>query len=424
MGYSRAFDRVPGLRALCSTQDGVAQALKWARDTETGFAVRSGGHSFAGLSQHEDLVIDLRRMDDVRLDAAQGTVTVGAGATLGKVARTLARRNLSVPGGICAPVGMAGHTLGGGIGYFGRRDGLLSDQLESLRIVTANGELLNVSEDSHPDLFWACRGGGTGNFGIVTDLTLRVQRAQPMQWVRFTAPVGAIRAAETLFLWQHRAQTWPRHTVLHLRLAKQTGASFLITLEGLSGWSGEDLATELAILLRTTSDEVRRAIYSGTMSELIQRMMPSDAFIRADLLSHSHLYRGPMGERATLDVLSALLDHPAGRVNLNIEPLGGAVADKAPSATAFPHREASFAIQSQVILRESDDREALTASNEAMRSVLEAQATGGVYANYPDLSLSDWGRKYWGNNLPRLKEIKARHDPEAVFDHAHSIARA
>jgi len=212
--------------------------------------------------------------------------------------------------------------------------------------------------------------------------------------------------------------------VLHLRLAKQTGASFLITLEGLSGWSGDDLAAELAILLRTTTDDVQRAIYPSTMSELIQRMMPSDAFIRADLLNHSHLYNAPMGERATLDVLSTLLDHPAGRVNLNIEPLGGAVADKAPNATAFPHREASFVIQSQVILRDTDNREALTASNEAMRGVLEAQATGGVYANYPDLSLSDWGQKYWGNNLPRLKEIKARHDPETVFDHAHSIARA
>ncbi|MEM1161157.1 MAG: BBE domain-containing protein, partial [Pseudomonadota bacterium] len=125
-----------------------------------------------------------------------------------------------------------------------------------------------------------------------------------------------------------------------------------------------------------------------------------------------------------LDILARLMEQPHGRVHLNIEPLGGAVADVAADATAFPHRQTSFAIQSQVLLRDGDDKKVLLASNEAMRWVLQPLANGGVYLNYPDLTLSDWGRRYWGSNLPRLKSIKARYDPDNVFTHAQSLERA
>lgn len=398
--------------------------VRWARERNLGFAIRSGGHCFTGFSQHADLVIDLRELNMIRFEPDAGTVTIGAGALLGTVARYLAEHGVSVPGGICATVGMAGQTLGGGIGYFSRQGGLLADQLLSLRMVTAAGDLIDVSESRHPDLFWACRGAGNGNLGIVTDLRFRVASMPPMSLVRVVEPVEAVRAAEILYLWQHRCQLWPRHTVLHLRISKRTDTTFLIILEGLSGWPTGDLAEELSLVLRTTRERVLNDIHSGSFAKLTQRMMPSDVQIGGILLSHSHLFEEPVGERGTLDILSMLIGQPAGRVHLNIEPMGGAIADVAPDATAFPHRATSFSIQSQAFLRDDDDRDALIRSNEAMRQVLEPLATGGVYVNYPDLTLTGWGQKYWGENLPRLKAIKASYDPDTVFDHAQSIARA
>lgn len=422
--YARTHVGIPARRALCASATGVQNAVRWARDQGLGFAVRSGGHCFAGLSQHSDLVIDQRQLNAIHFDAAAQTVTVGAGTHLGTLAHALAGKGASIPGGICPTVAMSGYALGGGIGYLGRRDGLLIDQLKSLKIVTAHGDLLTASATKNPDLFWACRGGGGGNFGIVTELTFRVQPIQPMHWVRMVEPADAVRTAEILFLWQHRVQTYPRHTTLHLRLTRRTDTTFLVLLEGLSGWSEDTLRTELAHLMRTSTDVAQHGMFTGTPAQLVQRMMPDAGNISSDLLSHSHLFDGPVGERGTLDILSELLNHPKGRVNLNIEPLGGAIADVAPDATAFVHRKTSFAVQSQILLQPSDDKAALMQANEAMRAVLQPLANGGVYVNYPDLTLVDWGRKYWGANLPRLKAIKRKYDPDAIFTHRHSLNHA
>ena len=422
--YSRKPVGVPKLRALCSSEIGVSDTLRWAQEKSLGFAIRSGGHSFEGFSYHPDLVIDLRQMNTVRFDRNAQTVTVGPGAHLGTVARTLAKHNASVPGGICPTVAMSGYTLGGGIGYFGRRDGLLIDQLQSLRMITADGTPVTASAAKNPDLFWACRGGGGGNFGIVTEMTFRTQPAEPMQYVHLVEAVDAVRAAEILFLWQHNCQAYPRHTTLHLRITRRQDTNFLIVLEGLSGWDSDTLTQEISRLMRAPSSKIEHGLHAGTIANLTRRMMPEGHSISSEILSHSHLFNGPVGERGTLDILSDLLNHPNGRLHLNIEPLGGAISDVAPDATAFPHRTTSFVVQSQILLLPKDDRAAMAASNEAMREVLEPLSNQGVYVNYPDLKLKAWGQKYWGDNLPRLKAIKRKYDPDDVFDHAHSLNRA
>ena len=422
--FGHAHVKIPRVRALCHTAQGVQRVVRWARDTEQSFAIRSSGHSFANLSSHPDLVIDLRQMNQTQIDRNAGTVTVGAGVLSHQVSRHLADQELSIPGGICPTVAMAGYALGGGIGYFARRDGLLSDQLKSLRMVTADGALIDVSEQANSDLFWACRGGGNGNFGVVTDLTFAIQPFQQIHWVHLSLRLDAVRAAEALYLWQRRSRDWPRHTTLHFRLHRSKGTEFQATLEGLSGLPVTQLAAEVASVMRTSPDAVKGAIHVAVASQLHDRIFPRETGTNIEINRQSHLFDTPLDPASTLEVLSSVLELQQTVMHLSFESLGGAVADLAPDATAFPHRNAQFVLQANSFVPSPALRHERRSAARKLRDVLTPMATGGVYVNYTDLELSDWGYRYWGANLPRLKAIKRTYDPDSVFDHAHSLNRA
>src|SRR5690606_9756418 len=154
--------------AFCKTPQDVRECIDFARLSKTPIHMRSGGHSYAGWSTGPGLVIDVSRMNQVRVDAGSTIATIGAGAKLIDVYDGLAAQGRTLPGGSCPTVGIAGLTLGGGISMLGRAYGMTCDNLLEAEIVTANGKILTCDAKRHPDLFWACRGGGGGNFGIAT----------------------------------------------------------------------------------------------------------------------------------------------------------------------------------------------------------------------------------------------------------------
>jgi len=177
--WNGSIDRSPALIAGCTGVADVLAAVRWARDTDLPVAVRSGGHSFPGLSVCDDgLVIDLGRMRGIRVDPAAGTVRAQAGVALGELDRETQAFGMAVPAGIVTTTGLAGLTLGGGIGWLMRKYGLTIDQLLSVDMVTAGGELVRASADENPELFWGVRGAG-GNFGIVTSFEFRLNPLGP-----------------------------------------------------------------------------------------------------------------------------------------------------------------------------------------------------------------------------------------------------
>ncbi len=178
--WNGSIDRYPALIARCTGVADVKAALKFARGTDLPVAVRSGGHSFPGQSTCDDgIVIDLSLMKGIRIDPEARMVSAQAGVLLGELDQATQAFGLAVPAGIVTHTGLAGLTLGGGIGWLMRKYGLTVDQLLSVDMVTANSELVKASESENPDLFWGIRGAG-GNFGIVTEFTFRLNPVGPI----------------------------------------------------------------------------------------------------------------------------------------------------------------------------------------------------------------------------------------------------
>jgi FAD/FMN-containing dehydrogenase len=177
--WNGAIDRKPRLIARCAAAKDVARAVRWAATNGLAPAVRSGGHGVGGLAMVDDgLVIDLSGMKGIEVDAAARVVRVQSGVTLGELDGATQRYGLAVPAGIVTHTGVAGLTLGGGIGWLMREHGLTIDNLVSADVVTADGGSVTASEEENPDLFWGIRGGG-GNFGVVTSFTFRAHPTGP-----------------------------------------------------------------------------------------------------------------------------------------------------------------------------------------------------------------------------------------------------
>ena len=200
--YSKRKQITPQVRVVASSAQAVGHTVGWAVANGVSFAIRSGGHSYEGFSQNADLVIDVRGMAAVQLAADTKSVSIGSGASLGAIYGALEPSHLAIPAGSCFPVGVAGHSLGGGFGLLGRPFGLACDSVLSMEVVDASGNILNVSESENPDLFWALRGGGNGSFGVVTKFNFRTSAVNLVAKFSITWSKPLTQAAKIVLAWQ------------------------------------------------------------------------------------------------------------------------------------------------------------------------------------------------------------------------------
>jgi FAD/FMN-containing dehydrogenase len=416
----------PQAIAACENPADVGRALLFARATGVPFALRSGGHCFAGRSTTDGLLIDVGPMRTVDLDA-EGVATVGAGARLGEVAAAIEPRGVTVPAGLCPDVGVAGLTLGGGFGLLGRKYGLTSDRLLAARVVLADGRVLDCDEQHHDDLFWALRGAGLGQFGVVTSFVFETTPAP--NCTAFHLVWEGRHAMELVDAWQQ----WPpvardelAASILVSVPADPAAPPFVTLLGVLLG--GETEAEELLGLLGGSANTSPASSERARLSWADAKRYVAE---RAPVADSGHMYHKSEFFRQLLprEVIAALIrdlvdSRTAGEMReLDFTPWGGAYNRTSAHATAFVQRNELFLLKQTATLTTVTPQSVVTARSWLTRSsqLLHPWGTGLVYPNFPDDELSDPWSSYWGSNRQRLTQVKAVYDPDNVFRPPQSV---
>jgi FAD/FMN-containing dehydrogenase len=428
----------PQAIVLCATPHDVAEAISFAARHGVQGATRSGGHCFAGRSVTRGLVIDVTPMDSVSVSG--GMATVGAGARLGGVYDSLQGHGLAIPAGTCPPVGAAGLALGGGLGILGRKYGVTSDRLVAAEVVLADGRVLDCDGHHEEDLFWALRGAGAGNFGVVTSLVFRTVPAPEATNFHLVWPVA--RAAAVIAAWQGWAPAGPDELAASLKLtaAGEIGQPVSVDVYGALLGTGSD-ATELAgeLAARAGSDPVWASVRQMSFAQTRQfwAELPvgkggaghgphAGPAQQPHLFAKSEYFKRPL----PFEAAAALVEHLVpGRAfgearELDFMPWGGAYNRVRPDATAFVHRDERFQLKHAVMV---DPQAPADAKQAAHRWVTRSWASvhpwgsGRVFQNFADPELEGWADAYYGPNYQRLVQVKARHDPAGFFRFHQSL---
>jgi FAD/FMN-containing dehydrogenase len=415
----------PALRAICKTEQSVAAMLGWVRQNGLPFALRSGGHSFEGFSQSTSVVIDVRKIQSVTLDAAGETVTVGSGASLGQVYKALKGSEFAFAAGSCPQVGVAGHALGGGFGLLGRMCGLTCDNLLSINIVGADSAIVTADAQHHPDLFWACRGGGGGSFGIATAFRFRVQRLAQVRVFGVTWTLSKAKAIQLFKAWQQWAPTAPMAITSIMKVSSVSAGKLKLRCIGQSTGTEAELRRELAPLLAIQQPASALNIQALSFFDAVDHFAGSWDYTTIFIKGKSDYVVNGLSDNGIGALLDALQSIPAGHVAALCDGYGGAVANVPTDATAFAHRDKlTFCIQYYSEWTRPADTTQRMKEMSKVYAAMRPYVPGASYVNYCDLDLPNWAVSYWGSNLDRLRQVKSLYDPTNLFRHAQSVPLA
>jgi hypothetical protein len=426
--WNGAIDRRPHLIARCIGTADVVAAVRFAREHDLEIAIRGGGHNVAGTAVcDEGIVVDLSAMRAVRVDAAHRRAWVQGGALWGDVDRETQAHGLATTGGIVSHTGVAGLTLGGGIGWLMRKHGLTVDNLVAADVVTADGERLRASAEEHPDLFWALRGGG-GNFGVVTAFEFRLHSVGPTV---LAGPIlwDATDAGEVLRFYRDfirdapddvgtvvRFGTAPPLPVipenLHWRPVVMIGSCYAGPIE-----DGEQALRPLRAFRTPLLDLVGPTRYVEFQSAIDSTVV------------HGWNYYWKSTHLAELgdDLIDVIVEHAfscsSPRSYVAMFHLKGAVSRVTAGETAFGNRQASHAMTLDAVWRPGEDfGDQDTAWSRGFFAAL-GPFRQGVYVNFLNNDEDPgWVREAYGDSVyTRLAEVKATYDPDNVFHHNQNI---
>lgn len=406
---------------VCHDAASVAEAVRSVRARGLPFRVRGGGHSMCGLSNLDDgVIIDLGGLGGVEVSEDRQTVRVAGGARLSDLYNTLWDHRLTVPAGTCPRIGVGGHVLGGGMGVLSRSRGALVDHLTALEMVDAEGRILRASEEENPDLFWACRGGGGGNFGVVTAYELRPTPVSDVTiftiswtWSQFHSAVRA---------WQRWLGTAENRINTFLSLFPRD--QDMLVAFGVFDGPAADFKPLLAPLTAEVPPEAEVVeevpfIQAVDTVEALQGEAAAAEQVRAQ--GSSAIIADPLNEEALTTLQEFLTDPPSHRAEVAIYGMGGAIGERERTDTAFVHRTGLMAFEYRTDWDSPEDDRRNLDWVTRLRHAMASHTTGAAYVNTIDLALENWLWAYYEENLPRLMAVKRRFDPENVFHHPHSV---
>ncbi len=422
---------MPKAIAMCAGDADVQLCIRWARDHSETFAIRCGGHSYAGFSTTTGLLINVKAMNKIRIDLSQGIAVVQAGATNQHIANALSGTDFAIPSGRCPTVGTSGLVLGGGWGFAATHSGLTCDSLRESTVVLADTRVVTATSGGDTDdLFWALRGGGGGNFGVNTS---------------FTFNLHDVKKEVTVF-----NILWPGEKQIEL----------LLMLQKIQNTIGQKISTRTKAYPekagpRPTRDQLQvntLGQFWGSKEEALEALSPAisllkplnadirqmkywqarDYFITDDPNGMYDLRSSYVGESLSAEGLETMLQWmmkwPGGALlpeNMGILfAIGGKVREVKQNATAYVHRNANYIFEMECAWAPVDKPEVVRAQQDWLGSYFEAMRPHVLqqsYVNFPNRDQQNWARAYYGSNLARLSSIKRKYDPQQVFKFAQSI---
>jgi len=410
--FSGAIDRHPAAVVRVTSEDEVARVVTHARDTGVELAVRSGGHSAYAVNDG-GVVLDLSGLRQLDIDADARVARVQTGLTAGDYTTAAGRHGLATGFGDTGSVGIGGITLGGGVGFLARKYGLTIDDLLAAEVVTADGELIRVDADNHPDLFWAIRGGG-GNFGVVTRFTFRLHEVPEVTGGMLVLP--ATPDTVTGFLEAAAAAPDELSTIANVMSAPPMpflpesvhGKVILMALVCHAGpaAAGERVMAPFRALAEPYADHVTAMPYPEIYG-------PEEPGYRPKAIG-SNLFRDSVDKATVETILAHLADSDAPMRVAQLRVLGGAVARVPVDATAFAHRDRAIMVNLASFYTGDED---LPRRQEWLRTFSTAMRDGAPagYVNFIGEDDGGVGTAYPAPTLARLAQVKRRYDPDNVF---------
>lgn len=415
--FNKRFNRHPKIIAVCFTELGVQSAIALAREKNLPVAVRSGGHSFEGFSLNDDgLSIDLTLMNSFKLQD-NGQFVTGPACRLMEMYEYLIPQGRLIPAGSCGMVGIAGLTLGGGYGIFSREHGLAIDWLKRIRIVDGMGKIHEVEQGS--DLFWACRGAGNGNFGVVTQLQFDTLKA-PSHISRYLFQAGNLtpqRLSKIAKLWFSISAQLPNEAFsAFVHNGKKLNILVTCTLSTLpAGMS--DLLKQLEQVMDKRQPDNQQELLPG-----IRRY-----YGKLTALNFKNASAGYYRSYADIENVAEKIFETVSQGNgllFQINTLGGTIRKpgQTDAAGCYPHREYAYLGEIQSYWENPEQEAGAMAGVAQVQQLLAGNGINAHYSNYPDINFDKWQTQYYGAaNYTRLQSIKKQYDPDNVFRYPQSI---
>ena len=420
--WNSLIEKEPAVIVRCAGTADVTAAVEFARENELGIAVKGGGHHIAGHAVCDDgLVIDLGPMNGVRVDPAAETVRVEGGATWGDLNHELHAFDLEIVGMPYDEVGVAGFTLGGGMGWLSRKHGLAIDNLRSVDVVTAEGDLVRASKHENMDLFWAVRGGG-GNFGVVTSFEFDCHLDQLRAYDGlFLHPIDA--ASDVLGFYQEFMTDAPNEVTAGAGIMQVPPNSEL----------PDHLHGDTVLMLKVAymgDIELGKGIlepvqeFGDPVFEMVGPKPYSEFGMEAPERQRNHWkshYFRELGDDTIQTVIEEALPLPTPLTKVYFFSLGGAINRLDRDSTAYPHRDAHHLFEMVTQWSNPDIDEETVSWAREVHSALAPYGTGGEYVNNQSDDDRDRVKAAYGTNYERLVEVKNEWDPTNLFSSNQNV---
>jgi FAD/FMN-containing dehydrogenase len=430
----RYADIRPAAVARCASEQDVVTCVQWCNENGVSPVPRGGGHSYAGYSTTTGLLIDIRRLNSFVVDRNAGVATTG-GAALNNDAMTAFENGpVFIPGGTCLGVGYGGLTLGGGIGYNTHWAGLTADHLIGSRIVTAAGEAIEIDAANHADLFWACRGGGGGTFGINTSFTFNVVEVptHDVGWYRFDW-YGADDATAAFAAFDRIIQAAPPelNAVAMVEPTELGSDGPRAAVHAMSRGQYVGPVEELRELIQPLLDAA-----TPTMQTLqpmpfwsVQRMIASAEAEPHSWGDISRYAAAPLPEGTISALVDFVVDCPYRTEESNgsiwsLAWVGGDVMSSVPrTETAYVHRGVTTLLRPTTVWSNDSPSQGdeLNAWTDDVIRAIAPDTLAESYQNFPNRSIDDWERLYFAENHERLVDVKTAYDPTNLFNNPQSV---